>query len=121
MSENIRVVSVVDRFLEHSRIYYFRAAGAKKIYLSSADWMPRNFYARHEIAFPIKDSVLKKYLRETVLANSFADNVKGWMLKPDGNYVRPPAPAEGKAIRSQMVFEALAKKRYRDTILAGRD
>jgi polyphosphate kinase len=121
MSENIRVVSVVDRFLEHSRIYYFRAAGEKKIYLSSADWMPRNFYARHEIAFPIKDPVLKKYLREVVLANSFADNVKAWTLKPDGSYVRPPAPAEGKAVRSQMIFEALAKKRYKDTVLAERD
>ena len=121
MSENIRVVSVVDRFLEHSRIYYFRAGGVKKIYLASADWMPRNFYARHEIAFPIKDPILKKYLREVVLANSLADNVKGWVLKPDGNYARPSLAPEGKSIRSQTIFEALAKKRYRDTVLAERD
>src|SRR5207249_314961 len=55
LSENIRVVSVVDRFLEHSRVYYFHAGGEERLYLSSADWMSRNFFTRYEIAFPIKD------------------------------------------------------------------
>jgi len=120
LSDNIRVVSVVDRFLEHSRIYYFRSNGSKKIYLSSADWMPRNFYARYEVAFPVIDPILKKFIRETILSMSFHDNVRGWGLKPDGSYERVAVPASGKQIRSQFFFEKLAMARYKDTILATR-
>ncbi len=120
LSENIKVISVVDRFLEHSRVYYFRADGAKKIFLSSADWMPRNFYARYEVAFPVKDPVLKKYIREVVLANSLADNERAWTLKPDGTYERITPSANAKVIRSQFLFEELARNRYKGTILAGR-
>jgi polyphosphate kinase len=120
LSETIKVVSVVDRFLEHSRVYYFRADGAKKVFLSSADWMPRNFYSRYELAFPIKDPILKKYLREVVLATSLADNEKAWILKPDGSYDRIERRADAKPVRSQFLFEEMAKTRYRDTILAGR-
>ncbi len=121
LSENIRVISVIDRFLEHSRIYYFRANGSKKVYLASADWMPRNFYLRYEVAFPVKDPVLKKYIREVVLANGLGNNVKGWVLKSDGTYERVHPPAGGKAVRSQFLFEALARSRYRGTILAARE
>jgi polyphosphate kinase len=117
LSENIRVLSVVDRFLEHSRIYYFRANGSKKMYLSSADWMPRNFFSRYEVAFPVKDPVLKRFIREVILANSLADNVKAWGLKPDGSYERVPTPTNGRLIRSQFIFEALARDRYRNTLL----
>jgi polyphosphate kinase len=120
MSENIKVVSVVDRFLEHSRLYYFRADGAKKMFLSSADWMPRNFYARYELAFPIKDPILKKYLREVVLATSLADNERAWLLKSDGTYGRVERGPNTKPVRSQFLFEELAKNRYKGTILAGR-
>jgi len=120
LSENIRVISVVDRFLEHSRIYYFRANGARRIYLSSADWMPRNFYARYEVAFPVKDPALKKYIREVVLALSLADNVRAWSLRSDGQYERVPQPSSGKTIRSQFMFEELAMSRYRNTVLAFR-
>jgi len=120
MSENIRVVSVIDRFLEHSRIYYFRSDGARKIYLASADWMPRNFYARHEIAFPVKDPTLKKFIREVILATSLADNVKGWILKPDGSYARAALSTRSQALRSQLTFETLAQKHYRGTILDDR-
>ncbi|MBI3287906.1 MAG: polyphosphate kinase 1 [Elusimicrobia bacterium] len=120
MSENIRVVSVVDRFLEHSRIYYFRAGGARKMYLSSADWMPRNFYSRYEVAFPVKDLQLKRYIRDTILGKGLADNQKAWQLKPDGSYARV-APGPGAAlVRSQTFFEALARSDYRDTALADR-
>jgi polyphosphate kinase len=120
MSENIRVVSVVDRFLEHSRIYYFRAGGARKMYLSSADWMPRNFYSRYEVAFPIKDLQLKRYIRDTILGKGLADNQKAWQLKADGSYARV-APGPGAAlVRSQTFFEALARSDYRDTALADR-
>ncbi|MBI3548646.1 MAG: polyphosphate kinase 1 [Elusimicrobia bacterium] len=120
LSENIRVVSVVDRFLEHSRIYYFRANGLDKLYVSSADWMSRNFFTRYEIAFPVKDASLKRYVRDVILGTGLADNVKAWALKPDGTYIRS-VPADGaKEIRSQFQFEALAKVDYRDTALANR-
>lgn len=117
LSENIRVVSVVDRYLEHSRIYYFRARGEEKVYLSSADWMPRNFYSRFEIAFPVKDPALKRYIRGVILDKGLDDNVKAWQLKIDGTYARVPTPKSGKIIRSQFYFEALAKQRYRETVL----
>ena len=79
--------------------------------------MPRNFYSRFEIAFPIKDPALKRYIRSVVLDKGLDDNVKAWQLKPDGTYARVPTPKSGKALRSQFYFEALAKHRYRDTIL----
>jgi len=120
MSENIRVVSVVDRFLEHSRIYYFRAGGARKMYLSSADWMPRNFYSRYEVAFPVKDLQLKRYVRDTILGKGLADNQKAWQLRADGSYARV-TPGPGAAlVRSQTFFEALARSDYRDTALENR-
>ncbi|HAZ08564.1 MAG TPA: polyphosphate kinase 1 [Elusimicrobia bacterium] len=120
MSENIRVVSVVDRFLEHSRIYYFRAGGVRKIYLSSADWMPRNFYSRYEVAFPVKDATLKRYIHDTILGKGLADNQKAWMLKPDGSYARVHAGPATSPVRSQAFFEALARSDYRDTALEQR-
>ncbi len=120
LSENIRVVSVIDRFLEHSRVYYFRHGGARKMYLSSADWMPRNFYSRYEVAFPVKDPTLKKYVRDTILGKGLADNQKAWQLKPDGSYARV-SPGPGAApVRSQTFFEALARSDYRDSALADR-
>jgi len=117
LSENIRVVSVVDRFLEHSRIYYFRAGGAEKVYLSSADWMPRNFYTRYEIAFPIKDSALRRYVRDVILEAGLADNVKGAQLRPDGTYERLRPQKGTRFMRSQEFFRQLADGRYRGTIL----
>ncbi|MEK6608701.1 MAG: polyphosphate kinase 1 [Myxococcota bacterium] len=120
MSENIRVVSVIDRFLEHSRAYYFRAGGAERVYLSSADWMPRNFYSRYEIAFPVKDVALKRYVRDVVLAAGLADNVKSWTLLPDGTYARSQRSPGAPALRSQSLFEDLARRRYLHTTLAGR-
>ena len=120
LSEKIRVVSVIDRFLEHSRVYYFRHGGARKIYLSSADWMPRNFYSRYEVAFPVKDPTLKRYVKDTILGKGLADNQKAWLLKPDGSYIRV-TPAPGAAlVRSQTFFEALARSDYRDSPLADR-
>ena len=117
LSENIRVVSVVDRFLEHSRVYYFRAGGAEKVYLSSADWMPRNFYSRFEIAFPIKDATLRRFVRDVILSAALADNVKASVLKPDGAYERLRAEPQGRAMRSQEFFRALADESYKGTIL----
>ncbi|MDE2141389.1 MAG: polyphosphate kinase 1 [Elusimicrobia bacterium] len=120
LSENIRVLSVVDRFLEHSRIYYFRAGGARRLYLSSADWMPRNFYSRYEVAFPVKDPELKRYVHDTILGKGLADNQKAWQLKPDGSYARVVAGPGAAPVRSQTFFEALARSDYRDTALESR-
>ncbi|KAF0126775.1 MAG: polyphosphate kinase [Elusimicrobia bacterium] len=120
LSGNIKVISVVDRFLEHSRIYYFRAGGTEKLYLSSADWMPRNFYERFELAFPVLDPRLRRYVKETILEKGLADNVKARRLMPDGKYERV-APAEGeKRVRSQFLFAALAQRAYRGTPLEHR-
>ena len=99
LSENIRVISIVGRFLEHSRAYYFENAGQPDLYLSSADWMPRNFYRRVEIAFPIEAPALRDEIVNDVLPNFLNDRVKARELQPDGSYLRLH-PIEG-APRSQ--------------------
>ena len=87
VSEGIRVVSIVDRYLEHARIFYFQNGGNDSFLLASADWMPRNFDRRIEIAFPVIDSHLQAELKD-FLELQLADTIKGWRMQPDGNYVR---------------------------------
>ena len=87
VSEGIRVVSIVDRYLEHARIFYFQNRGNDSFLLASADWMPRNFDRRIEIAFPVIDSHLQAELKD-FLELQLADTIKGWRMQPDGNYVR---------------------------------
>jgi polyphosphate kinase len=95
LSENIHVTSIVGRFLEHSRAYYFRNGGNEEIYVGSADLMPRNLDRRVEILFPIQDPRLVRYLRDHVLATYLADTVKARLLRADGTYERvKPSPAE---------------------------
>ena len=86
LSENIRVRSVIGRFLEHHRIYYFFADGAEKLYLSSADWMERNFFRRIEIGFPINDPKLKRRVLREGLKPYLADNCQAWEMSSDGDY-----------------------------------
>src|SRR5215213_3736082 len=86
LSENIRVTSVVGRFLEHSRVFYFANGGAEEIYIGSADWMHRNLDRRVEAVVPIKDDSLKQYLKEEILAAYMQDNVNASLLKSDGTY-----------------------------------
>ncbi|OZI33233.1 polyphosphate kinase 1 [Bordetella genomosp. 1] len=88
LSENIRVRSIVGRFLEHSRVFYFYADGAETVYLSSADWMDRNFFRRVEVAFPIYDKVLKKRVIDEAFTLALRDNQLSWQQQPDGSYVR---------------------------------
>ena len=88
LSENIRVRSVVGRFLEHSRIFYFRNGGDEQIYLSSADWMDRNFFRRIETSFPILNLKLKKRVINEGLKPYLRDNVQAWDMQPDGTYRR---------------------------------
>jgi len=107
LSDNIRVVSVVDRFLEHSRLFLFRNGGETEVYASSGDWMPRNFFRRIELTFPILAPALKKRCEEEILATCLADNVKAWKLQPDGTY-KKRSGGEGK-IRSQERFIEIAR------------
>ncbi|HYT58273.1 MAG TPA: polyphosphate kinase 1 [Verrucomicrobiae bacterium] len=87
VSERIRVVSIVDRYLEHARIFYFHNGGSPIFLLASADWMPRNFNRRIEIAFPVMEPQIQTTLKE-ILELQLADTVKAWWMKPDGSYVR---------------------------------
>lgn len=131
LSENIRVISVIDRFLEHSRIYYF--GHSQVMYLSSADWMPRNFFSRLELAFPVTDSVLFQYLEQIVIPIYLSDHVKARELTPLGTWKKRTVQAakahvspqlktifKGTALRSQFLFESLAKSEYQSTPLAQR-
>jgi len=88
VSDNITVRSIVGRFLEHSRIYYFGNGGEEEIYLGSADWMPRNLYERVEVLFPVKDELLRQRVRQEILEAYLADNLKTRILQKDGTYVR---------------------------------
>ena len=87
VSENIRVISIVDRYLEHARIFYFHNGGKPTFWLASADWMPRNFTRRIEIAFPVLEPQLQMKLMD-ILERQLADSVKAWRMEPDGRYVR---------------------------------
>lgn len=101
VSENIRVISIVGRYLEHSRIYYFGNGGEAEVYLGSADLMPRNLDRRVEVLFPVKDPVIRNYLRGTLLEVQLRDNARARVLQPDGAYIcRDPLPGE-KPIDSQ--------------------
>ncbi len=91
VSDNVRVTSIADNFLEHSRIYYCRNGGAEEIYLGSAGLMSRNLDRCVEISFPVEDKRLIRHLRDDVLAIYLADNIKARRMLPDGSYehVRP--------------------------------
>jgi polyphosphate kinase len=104
LSETIHVRSIVDRFLEHSRVFYFENACQPEIFVGSADWMPRNFFRRIEVVFPIEDGVLRERIRAEMLAIPLADNVKASVLQPDGSYVRPALEPPAEPRRSQMDF-----------------
>lgn len=97
LSENITVRSIVGRFLEHHRIYYFHANGTEDVYLSSADWMDRNLFRRVEVAFPIRDRKLKRRVIAEGLSVCLGDNQSAWQMQSDGHYRRRRA---GKTIRN---------------------
>jgi polyphosphate kinase len=114
VSERIHVRAMIDRFLEHSRIAYFKNGGQDEVFISSADWMPRNFHRRVEVMVPIVDPDIKNRIMNEVIAISRADNVKSWALRPDGSYARvAPAPGE-TAVRAQSRFIELARERVKE-------
>ena len=104
ISETITVRSLVGRFLEHSRIYFFRNGGAHDLYLGSADMMPRNLHRRVETLFPIEDNRLKKYIREDILDTYLVDEAKVRTMQSDGSYTRNPHRDQAKAINAQARF-----------------
>jgi len=106
-SETIRVTSVVDRFLEHARLFAFGAGEKPEVFLSSADWMPRNFLRRVEVMVPVEDDGLRRRLVDEILRLELRDNVKARRLRPDGTYVR--LPVSGAACRSQELLLELAR------------
>jgi polyphosphate kinase len=99
VSDNIRVRSIVGRFLEHSRVYYFANGGDEEIYIGSADWMPRNLYERVEVLVPLRDEMLRSRVRHEILDAYLADNRKARILLKDTSYIRAWQPVHGKRNR----------------------
>jgi polyphosphate kinase len=99
LSDRIRVRSIVGRFLEHSRIFYFENGGEPEVYLGSADWMPRNLHERVEVLFPLKNPLLRDRVVHEILAAYLADNVKARFLQKDGRYLRPWQSPRGRSKR----------------------
>ncbi|KAI5913525.1 polyphosphate kinase 1 [Thauera sp. 2A1] len=108
LSENIRVRSVIGRFLEHHRIFYFRADGEEQVYLSSADWMDRNFFRRIEIAFPILDTRIKRRVIREGLRPYVADNAQAWEMQPNGCYRRKTARGVTRAAQLTLLHDLAA-------------
>ncbi|MEY2734793.1 MAG: hypothetical protein RLZ58_202, partial [Pseudomonadota bacterium] len=92
LSDNIRVRSVIGRFLEHTRVFYFRADGREQLYLSSADWMNRNMLRRVEIAWPVEDEAQRQRIVEECLTGALHDGKDAWTLQANGSYVRVNTP-----------------------------
>lgn len=104
LSENIRVISIVGRFLEHSRIFYFRNDGDEKIYIGSADWMHRNLDRRVEAAVPINDKQIKQQIKKEILGAYLRDNVNARLLKADGSYEKILPDGKKPEFNSQLFF-----------------
>jgi len=110
VSDNIRVRSVVGRFLEHSRIFYFANGGEDEVYCGSADWMPRNLFERCEVVFPIRDAQIRNRIRNEILAAYLADTAKSRIEMATGDYPRVRAP-EGKCFNAQDFLIRVAEGR----------
>lgn len=110
LSENISVVSVVDRYLEHARLCRFLNGGAPKLFISSADWMPRNLDRRIELMVAVEDPEGTEKLAQ-ILATCLADTKQSWRLRPDGSYERRQPDARHPALRAQETFQRRAEER----------
>ncbi len=112
VSENIEVRAIVDRYLEHGRVFQFANGGKDEVYISSADWMPRNFHRRVEVMVPIEDAAIRTRLID-ILAIQWSDHVKAWVLEPSGAYSRvQPKPGQ-PLVRSQQRFMELTRDKVK--------
>jgi len=115
LSENIRVRSLVGRFLEHIRVFYFEnSGGAPLILAGSADWMPRNFFRRVEVLFPIQDPKLRRWVMDELLPTELRDTANTHVLLPSGAYVPASRQAGARAFSAQAHFMAEAGRRARE-------
>jgi len=112
VSETIEVHALIDRFLEHGRIFSFANGGKDDVYITSADWMPRNFHRRVEVMVPIEDPVLRGRLQE-ILSTQASDNVKSWRLQSDGKYVRVVAKPGQPVVRCQQRFMEMTRDKVK--------
>jgi polyphosphate kinase len=112
VSDNIEVHAIIDRYLEHGRIFHFANAGKDEVYISSADWMPRNFHRRVEVMVPIEDPAIRQRLID-ILGVQWSDNVKAWTLGPNGAYVRVVPKPGVPLVRSQQKFIELTRDKVK--------
>ncbi len=119
LSESIRVRSIVGRFLEHSRIFFFQNDHHPEVWAGSADWMPRNLHERCEIVFPIRDPALRERITEEILAACLADTLKARILQPDGSYHRQ-SPDPAKTFCCQQFFMRSVEGRQPPEVIPGR-
>ena len=113
ISDNVRVVSIIDRYLEHSRIFCFENGGNPEWYLSSADWMPRNLERRVELLFPVLDKQNQKLL-DYFFSMYFADNVKAFEMQPDGSWHRKTLQQGQPPVRAQETFHRFFESQTAD-------
>jgi polyphosphate kinase len=115
LSENINVRSSIGRFLEHSRIFYFANGGKEDVYLSSADWMDRNFFRRVELAFPILDPKLKRRVIREGLTAHLRDNALAWTMRADGSYTVRRTRGEKRRAAQESLLGQLAQDERQET------
>jgi len=104
ISENIRVISILGRYLEHSRIYYFYNGGDEEVYMGSADLMPRNLNRRVEVIFPVENPKIIRNVRDEILETYISDNLKARLMQPDGSYLRVTPDDDHKPLNTQAHF-----------------
>jgi len=104
LSENIRVRSIIGRFLEHSRVFYFQNGGSDEVYLASADWMDRNFFRRIELCFPVLDPALKRRVIREGLQPYLDDNCQAWEMAADGSYEQLKPRRRRRSAQEELLF-----------------
>lgn len=110
LSEHICVISVLGRFLEHSRIFYFHNNGDEKIYMGSADLMPRNLDTRVEVLFPVEDHRMIRHIHDKILSVYLQPNIKAWEMQPDGKYIERKPQSDAPLIDPQIIFMERSKR-----------
>jgi polyphosphate kinase len=114
VTDNIRVRSIIGRFLEHSRVFYFRSGDDEDLYLSSADWMNRNMLRRVELAWPVTDPALRQRIIDECLVAGLHDGRDAWDLGPDGHYRRVDTSKPGHGAQAALMARYAAREQAQD-------